>query len=191
MALVKPGPPAAVVEALREGLEDEEIKLVPPLEQFWFPIYVLAAPSLNAANLPMEARASGWQSLIADSRQTLVAAEVSVPAGARPVMRSVSQEPEVADYVRWARQLGPIAEQHTLMDDYETRLLRIPSLSTEVFWLKAPAGKSDLVVPFHTLIRELRTMQVQIGPEFLKTLSPLVSELLGPANPDQQSPSSK
>jgi hypothetical protein len=64
---------------------------------------------------------------------------------------AVTRGPAAAEVLTYTEQLNDLVEvRDNPRNDYELRVLRIPALGTEVFWLKSlsPEQRDDLVVPY-------------------------------------------
>jgi hypothetical protein len=63
---------------------------------------------------------------------------------------------------------------------YDPRLLRIPGLYIEAFWLKplSPGDETDLVVPYHTPLKDLDPAKPYPIKDFLDRIRPLAEQAL-------------
>jgi hypothetical protein len=174
--------PANIEAAFQTGIakffaaNDERLNLLlhPRGPSFWLPIYTLGlndiahGAGLRAAQLD----ADSWR-LLAGASNLSAATEVGRGPTGEWKVTSTSQGPRIDEALRAAQlaisdwQRRPELEQ----GNFQLRILSIPSLVTEAFWLKSEGGGSDFVIPYHTLIRGLEPGTTLSEKDFLsKTL---------------------
>jgi hypothetical protein len=75
--------------------------------------------------------------------------ELNEPDGLPAKVIATLQGPEVADVLASAEQLNHLSQVSDPNCQYELRVLRIPGLCVEAFWLKSlSAERGDLIVPY-------------------------------------------
>ena len=134
-------------EALQKGLQDlnrplPDISTVPGNHVFTLGLQEIAdGVALDAA------QRIGWQFLI--SGQAMAAVDVSESALQPPVVTRLAEGNAVTDMATARKSLENLSQIQT--SDYELRLLRIPGLRIDAFWLKSLAGMGDWVVVYRTI----------------------------------------
>jgi hypothetical protein len=98
--------------------------------------------------------------------------------GDPPQITGLSRGPQAAIYVKAAQDVRKLPE--VTEHDYELRILAIPGLLTECFWLKwLPENPDrDLIVPFATAQKELMPLHPYSAGDFLKIVGPLAKRRL-------------
>jgi len=113
-----------------------------------------------------------WRCVLATDQQPVISCEVGIDVPDDPsTLLSVCHDgcEDQLSALRFVKALVP--------DDYELRLLTIPALSIEVFWLKAPpTGAPDFVVAVDLRNSELPDRTLIPIDTFLETVRPLAKE---------------
>jgi hypothetical protein len=125
------------------------------------------------------AKKAGWRFLAGGKKLGQpVAADVTEPSqDIPPKMTSLSHGPQISEFLQAVLDLLPLVQAECgAVDSYELRILSIPGILIEAFWLKSPAGDQDLVVPYRNLSRELKGKQVYPMDEFLRIIQPLAEK---------------
>ena len=91
-------------------------------------------------------------------------------------MTNLAQGPRVAEALQAAAAVAALPEVRAA--DYELRLLRIPGLLIEAFWLVSQSGGADLVVPFLTLNKQLQLSRPYPLTDFMNVVQPLATRRL-------------
>ena len=140
-------------------------------------IYALGLQDLLATGL-QNARKVGWRFLAGSGLRQAVAANVTETDDQPPQMTALTRGPEIASAIRAAQRIRDFPQIKDPPCEYELRVLKIPGILLEVFWLKAKTG-GDLVVPYFALFRDdLNVMKVLKVDEFLDIVKPLVKKRL-------------
>ncbi|MBL8296302.1 MAG: hypothetical protein JNN08_30945 [Bryobacterales bacterium] len=99
--------------------------------------------------------------------------------------KSGDQQPRVINLLRYAaddRPLQAVAAVQSLPElnesEYELRVLRIPGILLEAFWLVSAEGNRDLLVPVLTRSSRFKRMNAYPVTEFLKIARVLADEFL-------------
>jgi hypothetical protein len=177
MALTEPTPPHAVSLAYTNGLANflkpgdpspaGDRSSQPQAQQ----VFVLGLDDLPLDN----ARFLGWRFLTGGRSGSALTAEVRATGpGGQPKLTGLSRGTGVTRSIHAAADVRklPQAEGH------ELRVLAIPGLLTEAFWLKAIPGESedDFVVPFLVTPKELLLMHPYPAKDFLTTAQTLANQ---------------
>lgn len=181
MANKIPAPPQPFLDALQRGIGDFVNSSDPFRERFLMapaagvPIFTLTLSDVADGNWAAAAP-SGWRLVVGEETGSFALAEIA--AGKRhpqPRMVSLSQDPRVADFSKRLQEIQQ-TEPFTSMQDVELRLLRIPALLVEAFWLRSPDGNDNVVVPIMAPSNvERRPFRID---EFLRVLEPLTQKFL-------------
>jgi hypothetical protein len=128
-------------------------------------VWVLALEDLsNGAGLN-GARQVGWGFLAGSPGGRPIAAQITASgAGQKQELTAVAHGPEVALLIQSIHEAQSMAALQN--DSYELELLRIPGILVEAFWMRASQG-ADLVVPFHTMSKELDRRRAYKVDEFI------------------------
>lgn len=146
-----------------------------------FPVYVLGLRALIKGRGVADAKLVGYQMLTSYEGGAAVAAEV--PRYGKGASRTTGPAADAAlEAYRKVQKLKEIEASA-----YEPRILRIPALRIEAFWLNA-SGKvghdKDWVVPYHTYFQELLRKSLVPLPKFLSSLKPFAQRELERARPE-------
>jgi hypothetical protein len=109
------------------------------------PIYTAEAADLADNGRLDRAILVAWRYLLADPSGPVAAAEVSLDPEGNPQFSHLNRGPFVAalpDAVRAAAALEPVQQQ-----DFELRVIRIPSVYEMAVWLRNLQAGEDLFVP--------------------------------------------
>lgn len=110
------------------------------------------------------------------------------------------EAPEVAEILRHTEDLGKLPQvRNHPSDHYELRVIRIPALFIEAFWLKSQGAKPDLIVPYAVILdrrnstklgtgKTLIKNQAYTAADFLKTIRPAAQQKLAIGDNPQPSP---
>jgi hypothetical protein len=191
MQFTKTGPPERARLAFFTGLPNflegiEEIDdlgdILTGLPEEYDPleIHTLGLDDLAGGAGIAAAEHAGWRFLAGGALSQPIAGDVIAPPGDRPPrLISVLHGPQSPACLQIAFSLMARLEAHpNLLDSYELRILSVPGLLVEAFWLKTPAAENDLVVPYRNLVTELEGKPVFTMGEFLSIVKPLAQEQL-------------
>ena len=138
---------------------------------FTLPVYNLGTRDVLAnADLKATARLVSWRYFAAnDNQSTAVVGDVD--ATATPRVTGLSYGALALETLKATQALESMPGLSAT--HYEPRLLRIPGLLVEAFWLKtmSPGDEADLVVPYHTLIKELSPTRLHPVRDFYEKIS--------------------
>jgi len=150
------------------------------IDQYTFPIYNLTARDvLSNANLSTAARLLGYRYFAhGDSPEAVVAGDVDA-SSTRVTALSYGSSVQKTLVAKKGLDEQPDLED-PVASNYEPRLLRIPGLYVEAFWLKplSAGGQADLIVPYHTLIEDLDPAKPISVQDFFDKVSPLAEQAL-------------
>jgi hypothetical protein len=197
MPLVSPAPPREVLEAfttgvrafVREPVDDKtyetafigEPPVLPTLKDVAEPqaaqqVFLLALNDAADGRGAEKAREAGWRFFAGDSEDTALLGRVSRRGPQEPWrMTSASYGPRVWAALQESRALQALPRVRDA--PYELRVLAVPALQLETFWMVAQAqGDTDLVAPFpagpNQLLRELGE-PVYTMAAFVDTIRPV------------------
>lgn len=186
MSLIEPNPSPAAMLALFArwgdfaGPSDPSLNTllyVHPEQHNMQVIYALGLQDLMASGLK-NARKIGWRFLAASALRQAVAANLTQVGDGAPQMTALTRGPEIASAIRAAQRVHEFPPAKDPKYEYELRVLKIPGVLLEVFWLKATNG-NDLVVPYFALFCDkLNVMRVLQVDEFVDIVKPLVQKRL-------------
>src|SRR5437879_8370214 len=151
MALTRPMPSAPTTQALATGLEkfiegsDPRNRLLKETPHR-LRVFSLTLESVVKSGI-QDAKPKGWRFMVAPTSDEAVAAHVREAEGGVPKLTGVSEGPVVGRAVNVADLLETLVDA---ANNYEMRVLRVPGVPIEVFWLKADNG-DDRVIPFVSL----------------------------------------
>ena len=140
-------------------------------QQYWQWTFTLGLEELAKANAKLPDAAVGWRYEIGDGSGQALSATVD----SKNKLVGLSRGPAVSSSLSVASELRTLPE--AAEDDYEIRLLTIPGLLTEAFWLKSLDNKPDLIVPFSTA-QKLRLGHPYHSEVFLNIMRPLAKDWL-------------
>ncbi|MFN0103636.1 MAG: hypothetical protein ACKV2U_16285 [Bryobacteraceae bacterium] len=184
-AKYQPIPPNEMLEAFQKGIDTflssedtrrEELKSASPAG---VAIYTLALPHV-AAGKWTGARAVGWRLVTGNEAGTEAGEQAlaDIATGERhPQPRMVSFYPQ-AQSAEFIKNFREILETDQLQSarGFGLRLLRIPALLTDAFWIRSPDGMNDTMVPI--LASATMKKRPYAPDEFLRALQPLVKKFL-------------
>ncbi len=144
-------------------------------------IFVMSPGEVMGPGGLRTARAAGWRFVASGvSSQYGIAASV-VQRGNRWSLESVSYGPGIDASLNAILKVLP--DLQALPDAYELRILKIPSLLTEAFWLVSPTNNNlDRVVPYLTRLSGIDPTRRYSEDEFLALIRPYAKERLEYAN---------
>ncbi len=120
------------------------------------------------------AKSVGWRFLAGDRLGPAVACDVTERQDGLPKMTAVFQDPLIASAIRATHEVETLPEVRA--KDYELRVLRIPGLLIEAFWLISRTGDTDLLIPVLTRSKLLQVMRPYPVAEFLNIVRPLIAK---------------
>lgn len=186
MSLIEPNPSPAAMLALFARWADfagpsdpslNTLLYVHPEQHNMQVIYALGLQDLMKCGLS-KARKVGWRFLACSALRQAVAANLAQVDDEPPQMTALTRGTEIASAIRAAQRVREFAPAKDTQNEYELRVLKIPGLLIEVFWLKARNG-NDLVVPYFALFcDQLNVMRVLQLDEFLNIVKPLAQKRL-------------
>jgi hypothetical protein len=150
------------------------------------PIYTLGIRVLAQGGT--SAGQVGWHCLCPTSKGTSIGCDVPYVNSAPDLRASQSQGSAIDSAAAALDWISEHPEIERTGEAYECRLLRIPGLLIEAFWLKAPPynnglASHDFVVPFHTYEKGLMAKRLWPMAEFLNIVRPLARSRLGKRTP--------
>ena len=208
MALLNPTPPQAVTAAVQDGLRTliagqiahkyyvggppgipspADVGFVggtPPVGHNPQQVFVLGLSGLATALGTASARPDGWRLFAGNSQgKTVLCRVVERPPG-RWRLTGCSWGDQVWNALQTSQRLGVLAPVQ--QGNYELRVLTIPGLNLETFWLVAqtPAA-DDLVVPYQanqSILRESQSGPIQMAT-FLSVIGPMVTKRMSAPKP--------
>jgi len=149
------------------------------------PVFVLSTRDLAGGNVASRAKRVGWQVLSSSDTGGTISGEL--PEGALAGVRRVASRLQGPAVERaWSVYRQAIKLDQVLKDDYDPRILRIPGLHLEVFWLRHKPDQPNLeqldldyIVAFHTFELELSAQAIVSMREFLRIARPLADQKRG------------
>jgi len=147
-----------------------------PDSHYGHPVYSMGIPGL-AGVAALSPRLIGTNFTLPDSNGLCVSGDVPENAVQGVALRASKKLGPAVDKSHSAfLQLSSFREVAT--NDFEVRLLRIPGLRFEAFWLKAPPylpnfSADDLVYPFISFHKEIPESQIVSMTDFMKVARPL------------------
>jgi hypothetical protein len=104
----------------------------------------------------LEGKPFCWRFIAAGHSSATMAAGCWAPYeldGVPGKIAAAVESKEMADFLACTEQLNHLQELNTKpRGEYELRVLRVPALNLEAFWLKSQNPKSDLMVPYGLLV---------------------------------------
>jgi hypothetical protein len=173
-ALAHPHEPSAAYAHERAGVYSGDLQTVP--------IYILGARGISALN--PKARQVGWLALAYEDAAASASECSNAPLNAIELRAGRHRGPDVNKAWECFQHLA--SEVPDSINDYEIRLLRVPELLFESFWLKklpiVPAsagslGADDWICTFSSLRTRLPEGTFQRAAEFLHIAKVLVDTL--------------
>jgi hypothetical protein len=180
MALLEPSAPnevwwafvSHVNQFLRPG--DPALSDIQSGKQFAQQVFALGLnPLLEDPDL-QNAKPGGWRFLTDTRSGQALSAEIKGGGDGAPRMTGLSRGPRVSLALQAAIEVRKLPDVQR--NDYELRVLAIPSLLTEAFWLRwasIQARGNDLFVPFYTMAKEVQTLVPFELPDLMAILKPL------------------
>jgi hypothetical protein len=146
-------------------------------------VFVLGLSDLATQPGTAAARQDGWRLFAGNSQgKTCLGRVVQLPTGGWK-LTSCFWGDRVWFALLASQALGTLAA--VLPADYELRVLRIPGLNLEAFWLVAqPPGFGDLIVPFQANIPGLTKSGTIAIADFLSTIGPMVKQRMSSPQSD-------
>jgi hypothetical protein len=183
--LTQPPPPAAIQGAfdrqltsfLRTGDPSPDARRgKPPAYQ----VFTLGlVPLSEGRKLEDNVTSVSWRFLINSSSGGGLYATVAARAGEQPKVTGVSRGPKAVIALQANQDLRKLRQADTNEQKYELRLLTVPGLLTEAFWMKwiPDDAEKDLIVPFFTS-QKLVPMHAYSIDEFVGIAGPLAQARL-------------
>ena len=164
-------------QALQTGLADfidqtDELSSELAVGEQGIPVAILALGDLPNGVSVGTTHEAGWGFFAGTAAGPAIAAHIAQSEPAEE-MTGFSRGPEIAALIRALHEVETLP--HVQANDYELWILRIPALLMESFWLKSQSGEPDLVVPFHTLSKQLEAMHAYTAAEFVQLAQPLIA----------------
>jgi hypothetical protein len=139
-------------------------------------VYVLGLQQIVSGASPGDDLFNGWRYLKGIGPDMAVAALAYQQTGGDASFTGITGGPQIAKAVLAAEGLANLPN---LPDGtYETRLLSIPGLLTDCFWLRSQAGGSDWVIPFDTVATGIEEKRIYLMDAFLALARPLAAARL-------------
>ena len=184
MPLRQPQPPEAVRRALQADVADYMESKDPMAKTLAQAPMALRVFTLRLDKIGESFKESpqpaGWRFMALAASGSPIAGEVAVLGDGLPRMVSLSRDEVITEMVMGARNIQMLPQVQAR--DYELRLLRIPGVRTEVFWLKPLVGEDHLIIPALTQSKRLLKKDPLPIAEFLSVLQDLASEFTGKSN---------
>ena len=176
MPLKKTPPPPEFSRALAAGLRDftgpdDPVRSQPTQDWFGLNVFTLQIRHLNEG--VGAATPAGWRFL---SGGEVAADVVAGKDGELPRMTSLLRDPLVDRAAKAVREVENLPE--VARSDYELRVLRVPGILIEAFWLISTQGGTDLLVPALTKSNRLKRMQAYTVGDFLEIARTLARDFL-------------
>jgi hypothetical protein len=182
MSVTMPTPSQKTREALANGVRtfmeaNDPLRDLVRDAQAVLQVFSLGLKSIASRAGVAAAKPVGWRVMVGGDSDQAVIAHVHEALGddAAPRMTALSRGQKVGDAIRVADLLNRL--QQAQDQHYEARLLRVPGVQIEAFWLK-PASGDGWVVPFLTLTGGLEVAGVYTMDDFLRTIEPLANKRL-------------
>jgi len=139
-------------------------------------VYVLSLDQIVNGPAPGDDLFMGWRYLASIRPDIAIAALAFQRPGGDASFTGITGGPQTAKAVRTAQELPTLPNPPDGV--YELRLLSIPGLLTECFWLRSQGGGSDWVIPFDTVAPGVQEKQFYTMNAFLTLARPLASARL-------------
>jgi hypothetical protein len=134
-------------------------------------VYVLGVQEVHDGTPPTDLDYAGWHYLALLAPDTGLAHRVSQQTGQPAIFAGLSFGRQAAGALQASQQ---IANLPGVPDGaYEARMLSVPGLLTESFWLKATPPASDVVVAYDSNAPGVQLMYPYSMAQFLQILKPL------------------
>jgi len=184
MAVITPNASDQIKRALAAGLlgfTSPNDPLANDLKTGRLGLHIFTLGLRDIANGLESVKPAGWRFLAGHPPGEVLAADVTeaIPGSgtnAVPKMTSLSHDSLIGGAIRAIHEVETLPELQG--HNYELRVLRIPGLLIEAFWLKSLDGGDDLVVPVLTRGAELKAMRAYPIAQFLEIARPMVAKFL-------------
>ena len=94
-------------------------------------------------------------------------------------MTGISLDPIIGRAIAAVREVAALPGVQE--KEYELRVLRIPGVLVEAFWLKSLNGSEDVMIPVLTSSVRFERMRSYLGGEFFNTVREMIPEFTGTA----------
>ena len=139
-------------------------------------VYVLGPQEVHDGKLPTENDYVGWKYLTPLSPDIGLATLLNQGPGADAVFAGISYGRQAAQALQILPQLETLPGIAAWT--YELRMLNVPALLTEAFWLKAAPPGTDYVVAYDSKAPNLQVRYAYTMAQFLEILKPLAASRL-------------
>ena len=156
-----------VTQAMHDGMN----QIFRPLK-----VYILGLPAIQEMKPPTDDDYAGWHFLALLAPNTGLSHHVSQKPGEVPLFAGVSFGRQAAGVLLAAQQITNLPGVPE--GAYQARMLSVPGLLTEAFWLKATSTGSDLAVAYDSNAPGLKLMYPYPLGMFLEILQPLAGKRL-------------
>ena len=133
-------------------------------------LYVLQLADIADGGDLSAAKHTGWRFYAGTLAGPAISATVGEPRrGTRPAMTSLVHGHYVQQVFHEVRQVESLPQVRAA--NFELRRLKIPAV-VGAFWLWSPVEGADLIVPYTSLLRNLKRMKPYPAKKFLAILRP-------------------
>lgn len=136
--------------------------------------YTLDLTDIVEGAIPGEDLFTGWSLVTRLGPQLAIATILSSRKG-KVFFSGVSAGPEIAAALQAADDIER-QEDARLDGDYEVAFLGIPGLQTDGLWLRSQTGGKDWIVPYTSLMPELKANTPYSLEEFLEIVRPVAKQ---------------
>jgi hypothetical protein len=166
--LSKPQPPAQAINVALDFLQKKTGSQK---------VYVLGLQQIADGQGPAEQNLAGWRFLTDIAPDLATASEVRMTSDDQPpVFANLSYGPRIAKAVAASGTIETLADLP--QGNFELRLLSIPGLLTDAFWLRSADGSNDYVAPYDTVNQGLQEFYVYRMDDFLNIIRPRAKTIL-------------
>jgi len=180
MAIENPAPAARIRQAVVIGV-DNFIKPNDPLRDSLknpkdgLQVFSMGLKSIAAGADIDAAKPVGWRFMVRSGEDAAAALVLNTLGDVSPRMSSLSRGPEVAKAIDVKSQLEKLVQ--TQDQSYEIRVLRVPGVFVEAYWLQPKVG-AGWVIPFISVTPGFDVGQAYRPRQFLDTIRPLAEKRL-------------
>lgn len=128
-------------------------------------VYTLTLRDVGAPDGLHRAAYAGVRFLVVRGDAVLAADVADTSQYETPQMTGVSRDPKLVRTIKLMKEIDEYPEVKG-SDVYELRLLRIPSILVEAFWLWHKGGGEDFIAPFTSADESLQLHRMYRWPEF-------------------------
>jgi hypothetical protein len=134
------------------------------------PVFTLTLADLLDQSRDLQPKSAGWRFMTADESGNPVVGEVTATGREAPQMTSLSTDDRMRDTVRLTRE---IPESPRMQQDHELRMLRMPGVLVDAFWLKSSSPGNDFYIPALTCTDDLTVGEFYSTESFFAAVRPL------------------